>query len=430
MTIIRILLLFLIVFVTAAIMYKLLEKRAAIMRASREGLSTSSPDYAKVTASIASAKINQQQMPIAILNSSEELMDVPINQFMIKASANSAYSNDYISDDMLMYVCSRGVRYLDFEVYYLKDESGTGAYNAYVGYSSDTSSVSPTIRNIENVTFQHLLQKALDYSFSAGGSACPNPDDPLFIKIRTKCNAVDLAKLMTLINDDILYCYNNGYSNYFYIDKNINNFITQTSTQTQTIDSKIHSIKPIIKNNKQSFKLSGRRLTNKTTLGDLRRKVVFIFTEDNTTTKLLAHAKDMPPTVFHNMTTAVDGDFAGLLGTSYLYINNSPPSPPIQRTVTTTMNADKFYEVYPDENVTGQANPDIYPIIQNYGYQIVQMQYYSPDSFLLVYETLFNNYSAGLVPVTYCMSFARLYGNAREMNLGIKSFMRLGGILI
>ena len=360
---------------------------------SQEGMSSSSPDYNRVTSEIATVSINPLQMPISILSSADSLKDVPLTQFFIKASYNSAYSGGYISDEMLRYVCSRACRFLDFEVYYLLDPV-TKNYNSYVGYSSDFSSVSPTIRNTENITFQYMLQKALDYSFS---SVSPARDDPLLIKIRGKSSPENLDKLMSLINNDILYNYNNGYKSYFYCDNAAN------------------TKHPV-----------GLPITEKTTLGDIMRKVIFIFSENDKNTKFLNKGENTEHTVYHNMTTAKTAKSAGLYGTTYIYYNNLQPNPPVQKTVTETLNIKEFYEVTPDSNRETQQNPDIFSIIPQYGFQIVEMQYYNADQFLLVYETLFNNYSAAFVPLTYCMSFTRLYGNARDMNLGIKSFMKSG----
>jgi hypothetical protein len=50
---------------------------------------------------------------------SSESQDMELMQYCIKGSVNSAYSGQYISDEMVKYVLSRGCRFLDFEVYYL-----------------------------------------------------------------------------------------------------------------------------------------------------------------------------------------------------------------------------------------------------------------------------------------------------------------------
>lgn len=398
MTQIKYILVFTVLIIAIFILCRLYEYRVNIIM--REGMSAGSSDYAAIMSDIANVSINPIQLPCSILNSSQELMSVPINQFFIKASYNSSYSGNYVSDEMLKYICSRGCRFLDFEVYYLLDSS-TGTYNSYVGYSNDPAAVSPTIKNKDNITFQYMLQKALDYSFSNGAAKCPNYNDPLFIKIRPKVNNNDLANLMSLINNDILYSYNNGYKSYFYCS-------------LSTKGAK----RPI-----------GTLLSSKTTLGDINKKVIFIFNEDYSNTKFLSEdTSENNDSVYYNLTSAASKDGIGLYGTTYIHYNNQHPMPPIQKTITTTVNIKDLYEVYPDDNITAQPNPDIFSIIPNYGYQIVEMQYYSSDIFLLVYENLFNNYSSGLVPITYCMSFTRLYGGAREMNLGIKSFMKTGGI--
>jgi hypothetical protein len=44
--------------------------------------------------------------------------DDPLHKFHIKASYHSAFNGTDISKDMVLYILSRGYRFLDFEIYY------------------------------------------------------------------------------------------------------------------------------------------------------------------------------------------------------------------------------------------------------------------------------------------------------------------------
>ena len=57
--------------------------------------------------------------PHGIQSISPKNANLPISQYVIKGSYNSAISGNYVSTDMLYYVLSRGCRFIDFEIYYI-----------------------------------------------------------------------------------------------------------------------------------------------------------------------------------------------------------------------------------------------------------------------------------------------------------------------
>ena len=56
-----------------------------------------------------------------ITNFNGDIM-MPLNQYIVKSSYNSAISGKFVSIDMLRFVISRGCRFLDFEVVFLDDK--------------------------------------------------------------------------------------------------------------------------------------------------------------------------------------------------------------------------------------------------------------------------------------------------------------------
>lgn len=155
------------------ILYRLLEKRAQIMqKINREGLSNIDVESKKV-----SELASKNNVPLHISNASKnpKYKSKPLRTFHIKSSINSAYDGNAISTDMIVYVLSRGYRFIDFEVYY---DSESNIKEAVVGFSDNGSY--PPISNVD-VTLSDALKTAILNAFS---SPAPNPGDPLFIQIR------------------------------------------------------------------------------------------------------------------------------------------------------------------------------------------------------------------------------------------------------
>jgi len=138
----------------------------------REGLSTI--DVESKTVSDLATKNN---VPLLLLNASKnpKYKLKPLKSFHIKSSINTAYDGKAISTDMIVYVLSRGYRFIDFEVYY---DSESDIKDAIVGFSDNGSY--PATSNVD-VTLSDALKITLINAFS---SPVPNPGDPLFIQIR------------------------------------------------------------------------------------------------------------------------------------------------------------------------------------------------------------------------------------------------------
>jgi len=108
---------FLIAFaILAYIFYDFINRRKIQVK---EGMLANEPFYKEVSAEISSKEINSNDIPSGISDLSKKSQTMELNQYIIKGSSNSAYSGNYISDEMVKYVLSRGCRFLDFEVYYL-----------------------------------------------------------------------------------------------------------------------------------------------------------------------------------------------------------------------------------------------------------------------------------------------------------------------
>jgi len=356
---------FLIAFaILAYIFYDFVNRRKMWVK---EGMLPNEPFYKEVSSEISSKEINSEELPSGISDLTKKSQTMELNQYIIKGSSNSAYSGKYISDEMVKYVLSRGCRFLDFEVYYLPisdDPPDTQTFAAYVGYSSDPSSVNSTTQN--NYLFRKIFKASLANGFTRQSGEkyeCPNPGDPLFIHIRIKTDDNRKKQLYDMIQSDIQSVYNNGYSDYF---------LMKTNNTTGEIESML---------------IVGNTLLNK-----LSKKVIIIFN----------YEPDEYIGTYHNMTS----DSSQLMKYTYDELNTFKYTAiPPKRLDSMRTTADKFKMAMPDSNRSNQPNPSIYNIIKNYGIQITLMQYHVADLGLIRSETMFQQQGAGIMSMSSALNY-------------------------
>lgn len=122
-------------------------------------------------------QLKQQQR---IRNLPAKTTKYPIKDFCIKSSLNSAVSGNYVSTDMVKEVLSRGCRFLDFEVFYIKEDE---VFSPRVAMSTDYKYL--TIDTENSIPLVHILNAISTNAFS---QLAPNNKDPIFIHLRIKSN--------------------------------------------------------------------------------------------------------------------------------------------------------------------------------------------------------------------------------------------------
>ena len=132
--------------------------------------------------------------------SSTNKVDLPLREYCIKSSYNSALSGNYVSTDMIKYVLGRGCRFLDFEIFYINN-------NPCVAYSADPTFVTITSKNF--ITLNEALKTVIINGFSGPS---PNANDPLFIHFRIKCQNPEIFNKIGM-------CVNNYLSSRLYDEK-------------------------------------------------------------------------------------------------------------------------------------------------------------------------------------------------------------------
>ena len=105
----------LIIIIFSYIFWRLISKRNQILKNTEPFSFNLLPDNAnsdlnKLKDSI--LKINMNSLP-------EMYYSLPLMDFCIKGSYNSAFTGKFINVDMLIYQLSRGCRFFDFEVFYI-----------------------------------------------------------------------------------------------------------------------------------------------------------------------------------------------------------------------------------------------------------------------------------------------------------------------
>lgn len=113
----------------------------------------------------------------SLMKSYPDLTNLPINQYVIKSSYNSACSgaSNNISNEMLMYTLSRGCRFIDFEV---SNIAGV----PYV-VSSDYNGPVKIDKN-KICKLNDIMKTAVTYGLTDATGRAPNYKDPLFIHLR------------------------------------------------------------------------------------------------------------------------------------------------------------------------------------------------------------------------------------------------------
>jgi len=382
----RKILLLVVVLLFIYIIFTLLRNRQLILnkiesdKTNKEGFSQNDPDYNAVNAEVTSVAIDARQFPTGISSTRNSSFNLPLKQFCIKGSINSAYSGNYISDIMVKYVLSRGCRFLDFEIYYINND-------ACVGFSSDPAAVTPTISNTNPVRFVDLLKTTLSSAFTSQSGqtyTTTNTSDPLFINLRLKTAEADRMNLFNSVQSALKTVYSSGYSNYFYESK------------------------------------TNKYVTGDTLLKDVFGKVIFIFENNSVTPTPFSLSNNSSPTSgkFYNMISnsdTISKSFYGQLDPSRFIAR--PPKVASPNTVKFS-NDSKFTMVVPDNNMTKQPNPNLFSSIQNYGNQVTLFEYYVTDAQLVEYENLFKTYNTAFIPMAYCLNYINNYALPKDIQPG------------
>jgi hypothetical protein len=316
-----------------------------------DNLGTGSPEESELQ------KVTKNTNSIGISSLDSAYSDLSISQYVIKSSYNTAITGNYVNIDMLKYVLSRGCRFIDFEVYAIKNRDSTESqYAPYVAYSTDPTHKS--VDTLNKILLDTILTSAVAYGFN---DPSPNSNDPLFIQLRIKSNNTAIYKMVA------------------------------------------KSIKDSI-----DIRLYDKPLTSKTKYSDIKGKVVIVI-DKTIRYDYTEYARcDISNNTCIDLTTVtnIESGSEFLRMSIYNDLLNKMTRPPIIKDDNKSTNVRYMQLVVPTIDNMNLKNPvDIGPFIRDYGCQIVTYRYYIPGDEFDNYEDFFKENGYGIVPMSMTLKY-------------------------
>ena len=355
----KILIVFVII-IFSYIIWRLLMKRNIILR----GMETSSGKTIEtfdlgVYTDPAKAELSKLKDTKIILNMQSiqhQYADLPLKEYCIKASYNSAYTGSFMNYDMLTYLLGRGVRFFDLEVYYIKDPE-TGNYSPQVGYSADGKFITMDSKN--TLLLDNVLSTLVAGAFS---QTSPSSGDPLFINLRIRSNNRDIYKAVGASVDYTL-------KPKLYKNSNGSREVNKNTIMSKLLGSVVLLVDKTIDRDYKSY---------------------CACTEQN--------CYDL--TKYINMESGSE-DMNMNRYTDILAQNNVPIKIMNDNLRTDIKNMNL---VLPNVLPENASNPEIMTFTTNYGIEILPLKFYQKDDGLLKYETFFNDNNASLIPLARALA--------------------------
>ena len=285
---------------------------------------------------------------------------MPLVEYCIKCSYNSAFDGSNISTETIVTILQKGVRFLDLEIYYINDIP-------VVGYSIDPTFINLKSKN--SISLSKIFIKILSTAFTS--IHCTNYMDPLFIQLRIKSN--DLNNVYKAVASVISSCFD--------------------ETNKLYIDTTTHRPIPV----------------NETTiLSDINSKIIFII--DKTINPDYANyttCYDNSPSC-HDLTQYINMISGGntLRVSTFGTILTQHTTPPVIMDDFKTTNASILYLAIPDP-ILNVKNPLMFDYLLNYGIQNIAFQFWNNDQNLVIYESLFDEHKTAFVPFAYALHYCK-----------------------
>lgn len=274
-----------------------------------------------------------------------------LKEYCIKASHGSATTGKYVHVDMVKHVLSRGCRLLDFDVFYVNENN---LFLPKVGFSTDSNHHFVESKN--TVILDDVFGAIVSNAFS---QVSPNRTDPLFINLRIKSN------------DSAVY-----------------------SAVAKSIHAKLNSV------------LYPDKVTKDTLFKDLMGKIVIVV--DKTVQRdYKSFAKcDNEDKSCYDLDNYINMESGSEDLNLYHYTDllEQAASPSLIKDDNTRTTVKTITMAIPDV-VSSPANPRIDEFITKYACQIVACRFHLLDDNLQRYEMMFDNNSAGCVPLAVALAY-------------------------
>lgn len=326
------------------ILWHLLCQRSEIMKLpsstdtatkTQEGMS-SAPPVAGQTNEVSIMSVNDTGCGITTYNV-QSMGNLPIREYCIKASYNSACSGTFMNLDTIKYVLKRGCRFLDFELYFINQ-------TVEVGYSDDGY----TMLSKNTLPLADVFDCLVANGFSAPS---PNLGDPLFVQLRIRTTDPQAyAEIASTVHSHLSARLFKGN-----VDSN---------TKINTIMGKIVLVVDVqVSGNYSMYPVCVAGDTSCQNLGTMVNMQSNIYPLYKYSNKQMMNLLSNPPTM-------IDSEHSDVT-----VLRMVEPASSIE-----TINPNSSY------------------LIENYGVQIIENRFYMTDSQLAKYEGFFRDNNSAFVP--------------------------------
>lgn len=287
-----------------------------------------------------------------------------LRQYCIKSAYNAAYDGESVGTDMLAYILTRGVRFIDLEVYWgvptalaIGPNARSASETVCVAYSAD-----PYVPSSNLIPLSDVVGYLTQYAFN--GTYSPNSADPLFIQFRVK------------------------------YDPPVRNEGEEAQNRLSTIYDSIASI---------ITGSSGKRFQGivdaSTAISSIGTNVVYVMD-----TRYNGDYKKISPSLkdaihMETKSTALNSYTLGEIKQVAPKLNIAKDGFQVSLT--------SLIELQP-VNTSARTLPDNYDMVDYvhlYGCQIMPMMFHSNDTSLEKYELMFNQANCAFAPVSSCMKY-------------------------
>ena len=349
MSVIRKWIIFLVILISFFILSFLLFQRSQIMKlpstiqdASKFGKGNTVQE-GMATATTVAGQTNELSImtvnngPGVVTYNVQSIGNLPLKEYCIKSSYNSACSGTFMNLDSIKYILKRGCRFLDFELYYINQ-------NVVVGYSNDGY----TMLSKNTLALTDVFACLISNGFSAPS---PNLGDPLFVQLRIRStdpkSYQDIATAITSGLSARLFKGN--------VDGN---------TPINTIMGKIVLVvDPRISGDYSIYPICNIGDTNCKSLGMLVNMQSNIYPLYKYSSTQMMNLLSNPPAMIDSQNSDIT-----------------------------------ILRMIEPATSTETINPNSFLFMQNYGVQIVENRFYIMDSALTKYEDFFRDNKMAFVP--------------------------------
>lgn len=330
-----------IILIFSGILYNLMHTRVK-MKAAMENFTIMNSEKSEIN----KMTVSETGPGVTSINTKDKsFLDLPIREFCVKSSFNSACSGSYMSVDTISYVLSRGCRFLDFEVYLVDDI-------LCVGVSNNPLTGSQNITSTNTISLDAAFRQIITSGFS---SPAPNPNDPLFVRIRLQTKNIDVLT-------------SGVYNNVAMVIKN-------------TLINRLYS----------------DNVTSTTPINALMGKVVLVWDKISSGD----YISDPKLTALVNMESG--GDSMRTLSNASILTHSI--TPPHIHDDNNTSDVLMVRNISPDNSDSATSNPDSAKMISDYGIQFVCNRFYITDRNLANYEEFFRYGKCAFVPFSTAIPY-------------------------